>query len=131
MRYVPDDSVVRRLADTKAPFTIEGGHNVFLETIKRGEYDDYSASATGVTVILRLYEAYGGHARVKLNVGGHIPVARASITNLLEDETEELHLVRADGGNGGPTSITLDFHRFEVKTVKLVIGRSKADVAES
>jgi alpha-mannosidase len=104
---------------------------VFLETIKRGEYDDYSASHAGVTVILRLYEAYGGHAKVKLNIGENIPAASACVTNLLEDEMEELHLLRNVGGNGEPTSVTLDFHAFEVKTVKLTIGPAKASSVES
>lgn len=101
---------------------MEGARNVFLETIKRGELDDYSTSNASVSVILRLYEAYGGHARVNLKIGGHIPVARAYVTNLLEDETEELHIMRQDSAPGTPTSLKLDFHRFEVKTVKLVIG---------
>lgn len=116
------------LVQTPQPFTLEGARNVFLETIKRGEYDDCSAKVddanANVNVVLRLYEAYGGHARVKLHVGGHIPVARASVTNLLEDETEELRIMSEDSGTnpGGGTTIALEFHAFEVKTVKLVIG---------
>lgn len=97
---------------------------MFLETIKRGEYDDYSTQSSDVTVILRLYEAYGGHARVKLNVGTHISVARACVTNLLEDETQELQLLRDEAVHGGGATLMLDFHAFEVKTVKLVIGRT-------
>lgn len=109
--------------ETRPPFTIEGSRNVFLETIKRGEYDDYTATSSGVTVVLRLYEAYGGHARVKLNVGAHIPVAKASVTNLLEDEMQELQLLREESTPSGGATLALDFHAFEVKTVKLVIGR--------
>lgn len=113
------------LLNTKSPFVIEGASNVFLETIKRGEDDDHSGQASGsTTVVLRLYEAFGGHAKAKLIISGHIPVAKASITNLLEDETEQLQIQRAVGGQGDATSLTLDFHGFEVKTVQLHIGPS-------
>lgn len=131
VRYIPNDVGVYPLAEAQPPFVVEGGRNVFLETIKRGEFDDYSASSSAVTVILRLYEAYGGHAHVTLKVAEHIPVARAYVTNLLEDETQELQLLQSeseDGGPKGPTSLKLDFHSFEVKTVKLVIGpKSSSD----
>jgi len=56
----------------KSLFVIEGARNVFLETVKRGEYGSFDdpvnfdhKDATS-TVILRLYGAYGGHAQVKL-----------------------------------------------------------------
>ena len=77
------------LAEAKSPFAVEGARNVFLETIKRGEFDDYSASESGVTVILRLYEAYGGHGTVKLQFAPHLAVAKVLVTNLLEDTLEE------------------------------------------
>ena len=113
--------------ETQPPFTLEGSRNVFLETIKRGEYDEYSATSSSVAVVLRLYEAYGGHARVKLNIGAHIPVARACVTNLLEDETQELQIMREGASPNGGATIQLDFHSFEVKTVKLVIGKALSD----
>jgi len=54
------------LSSVESPFAVEGARNVFLETVKRGEYDSfekvvdlgYDKSAT-TSVILRLYEAYG------------------------------------------------------------------------
>ena len=126
VRYIPHDVPAYPLSQTQPPFRLDGAHNVFLETIKRGEHDDFDAKGdaanANVNVVLRLYEAYGGHARVKLHVGGHIPVARAFVTNLLEDETLELHVAREDDASGSRTTLTLDFHAFEVKTVKLVIG---------
>lgn len=73
MRYVPDkgpdgygaiSSLVR-----KSLFGVAGAPNVILETIKRGDDDDFSASSKGEqTIVLRLYEAFGGHARASLNV---------------------------------------------------------------
>jgi alpha-mannosidase len=85
-----------------------------------------------MTVILRLYEAFGGHGKVQLNVARHIPVAKAFITNLLEDHEQELSVTRADSSassgsdpdtpNTMACSMTLSFRGFEVKTVKLVIG---------
>ena len=41
------------------PFSVSGAHNVFLETIKRGEDDDFK-NGTNTTIVLRLYEAFGG-----------------------------------------------------------------------
>lgn len=93
-----------------------------METIKRGELDDFSASSAQPTsIVLRLYEAYGGHAHVTLNVAEHVALVKATITNLLEDETEDLHIVRSEKDAKGSHTIQLHFHAFEVKTVKLEI----------
>ncbi len=53
-----------------SPFKVTGSKSVVLETIKRGEDDDFSTSAKGSTrtVILRMYEAKGGKAVVKLQM---------------------------------------------------------------
>jgi alpha-mannosidase len=115
---------------------VEGARNVFLETVKRGEYDSFeevvnlgydknSATTTSViTVILRLYEAYGGHAQARLLVSRHLPVLKAFTTNLLEDEDEELYVLpSSDSSDGsGGCALSLSFRGFEVKTVKLVLG---------
>ena len=69
---------------------MEGARNVFLETVKRGEYDSFEEAvnlddkSVTTTVILRLYEAYGGHAQARLLISRHLPVLKASITNLLD-----------------------------------------------
>lgn len=52
----------------QGPFTVLGARNVILDTIKRGEEDDFKSKSAGETVILRLYEAYGGSARAKIAV---------------------------------------------------------------
>ncbi|KAL0956195.1 hypothetical protein HGRIS_002352 [Hohenbuehelia grisea] len=107
----------------KSPFVVEGASNVFLETIKRGEDDIFGQSAKSAvtTVVLRLYEAFGGHARAQLRISSDVPVAKAYISNLLEDEEQELRV--HNGGYGAPSDgyVKLDFHGFEVKTVKLVL----------
>ncbi|KAI0338667.1 hypothetical protein BDW22DRAFT_1362757 [Trametopsis cervina] len=105
-----------------SPFNVRGAPNVFLETIKRGELDDFGASSAQPTsIVLRLYEAYGGHAHVTLNISEHVALVKATITNLLEDETEDLHIVRSEKDTKGSHTIQLHFHAFEVKTVKLEI----------
>lgn len=125
---MPNEEALQSLATQEPPFSVDGARNVILETIKRGEYDNFSSKASTdaskVNVVLRLYEAYGGHARAKIHIGSHIPITKAYVTNLLEDEIEEIHVEREASAKGGSEkkTLTLDFHGFEVKTVKLVIG---------
>ncbi|KAG2746357.1 glycoside hydrolase family 38 protein [Suillus brevipes Sb2] len=106
------------------PFWLEGAPNIFLETIKRGE-DDFQPNASGTTVILRMYEAFGGHGSVKLHVGEHVPVKRAYVTNILEDIKGELGLVSTTGAH---STLKLEFRGFEVKTVKLVLETEESDL---
>ena len=110
---------------------MEGARNVFLETVKRGEYDSFEEAvnlddkSVTTTVILRLYEAYGGHAQARLLISRHLPVLKASITNLLEDEVEDLYVLRSsDSTDGSGCALSLSFRKFEVKTIKLVLGTS-------
>lgn len=110
--------------DTRSPFSLSEYRNVFIETIKRAEDDDFSNSKDQEkTVILRLYEAYGGHASVNLLVSDHVLVHKAALANLLEDTEEELPIARYPFPPPFPSSeISLKFRAFEVKTVKLVIA---------
>ena len=132
VRYLQEAGDLSSLLSFSRPFVIEGARNVFLETVKRGEDDsfdskdrDWTSDSTTFTIILRLYEAFGGHARAQLRVSEHIPVSKAYVTNLLEDEGDELKLKHADASGKGEVALTLDFHGFEVKTVKLVVGHGK------
>ena len=109
---------------------MEGAHNVFLETIKRGEDDSFEEAVNlddkskTTTVILRLYEAYGGYAQARLLIH-HLPVLKAFTTNLLEDEGEELYVLRSsDSSDESGCALSLSFRGFEVKTIKLVLGTS-------
>ena len=108
----------------RSPFIIEGASNIFLETIKRGEYDKFTSKSSTSTVILRLYEAFGGHAQAYLKIRHHIRASKAYITNFLEDEADELNIMRVEGEEFG-TVLKLDFRGFEVKTVKLVLCDSE------
>ncbi|KAJ8597085.1 glycoside hydrolase family 38 protein [Rhizopogon salebrosus TDB-379] len=123
VRTVPGQS--ESFLTPSLPFWLEGTPNVFLETVKRGE-DDFEPKASGTTVILRMYESFGGHGSVKLHLGRHFPVKRAYITNILEDTKGELGLVRTADGS---STLKLEFRGFEVKTVKLVLGSKSSDIA--
>ena len=114
-------------ATRTVPFSVHGAHNVFLETAKRGDDDDFSSatSPSTTTVVLRLYEAYGGHAQARLDIASDVHVVKAYLTNLLEDPNDEMTVMHvAEDEKKGPSSsyLKLDFRGFEVKTVKLVIG---------
>lgn len=113
---------------------MEGARNVFLETVKRGEYDSFEKTvdlddkSVTTTVILRLYEAFGGHAQARLIVSNHLPVLKAFTTNLMEDEDEELYILRSlDSSDSSGSALSLSFRGFEVKTVKLVLGTQPLD----
>jgi alpha-mannosidase len=105
---------------------VHGATNVFLETIKRGENDKFDHKTSTSTVVLRLYEAFGGHARASLKIASHLRVSKAYLTNFLEDEVDELSVKREEREEGA-TIMKLDFHGFEVKTVKLVLGDSRIE----
>jgi alpha-mannosidase len=129
VRFVPNGGAIAATVP-RPPFVLFGRDpSVFLETIKRGDLD-VDGKDGHRTIVLRLYEAYGGHAtvNVQINVPG---VVAAYETNLLEDDAgvEALTLARtADEGegerqSGGSQSIRLAFRGFEVKTVKLVLSK--------
>ncbi|KAK8850374.1 hypothetical protein IAR55_004292 [Kwoniella newhampshirensis] len=117
-----------------SPFKLENAPNVMLETIKRGEDDDF-ADGRKKTIILRLYEHLGGHARATLKIAG-LSVARAEIVNILEDHIENLKLhsstekqivgdEESDNKETG-VEVKFDFRGYEIKTIRLTLeGKSK------
>jgi len=115
VRAVSETSFANATSLAKTPFKITGAPSVVLETIKRGDDDDRDGTTS---VILRIYEGLGGHAKAKLHVADNIHVTKASLVNLLEDELEELKLV--DG------VAELWFRGFQFQTVKLVIKDASA-----
>ncbi|KIJ05577.1 glycoside hydrolase family 38 protein [Paxillus involutus ATCC 200175] len=123
LRAVPQATAASPLV-SKLPFWPEGSSNVFLETIKRREDDDFRVNGTTKTVVLCLYEAFGGHRRVELRVARDVPVVNAYTTNLLEDHKLELALAQ---GTNRDFILKLDFRGFKVKTVKLVLAGGKSD----
>jgi len=125
VRYIPDGGAVSATVPC-VPFLLFGRHNsVFLETLKRGDLDDADGTRT---IVLRLYEAYGGHASVCLQINVRESVVAAYETNLLEDDAgaEALPLESTTGEWGeqpGGLSVRLAFRGFEVKTVKIVLAK--------
>ena len=126
VRYIPSNARAPLLPTLKTPFEVHGASNVFLETVKRGDDDKYRLQDSEEMVILRLYEAYGGHGQATLKVASHISVREAYVTNLLEDEGDQLNILRADDTEHTAAVLKLDFRGFEVKTVKLVIGTKES-----
>ncbi|KAH7105393.1 glycosyl hydrolases family 38 N-terminal domain-containing protein [Auriculariales sp. MPI-PUGE-AT-0066] len=118
LRAVADTGLAHATSLAKTPFTISGAQNVIIETIKRGDDEEKDGAAS---IILRIYEAFGGHAKARLHVSSSIPVKKASLVNLLEDEIKPLEL------NDGV--VELEFRGFQFHTVKLVL--KDADSASS
>jgi alpha-mannosidase len=122
VRFAPEDGSQEGSPLThKSPFRLEGAHNVILETIKRAEDDidlPKKKKRTGSTVILRLYEAYGGHAAARLRIASHLEVKKAWIANLLENDIRRLTLEK----EAEDTVIALDLRGFELLTIKLVVS---------
>ena len=48
-----------------APFRVDAAQNVILECFKRGEDDEKTGKET---IIVRLFEQFGGHATARLNM---------------------------------------------------------------
>lgn len=98
---------------------------MILETVKRGDDDDVSGCGPK-SIVLRLYEAYGGHTDVRLMVSTSIDIQRAIITNLLEDDNENELVFAAsaeeESESGYSHYVKLSFRRFEVKTIKFTLG---------
>lgn len=112
----------------KAPFKIIGAPNVIGETVKRGDDDTFSSSESSKnpkSIVLRVYEAFGGHANATLRISGAFGVTKAYTTNLLEETLDELNIFRARDDDED-IEVKLDFRGFEVKTVKLVLGGGKS-----
>ncbi|KAK7464842.1 Glycoside hydrolase, 38 vacuolar alpha mannosidase [Stygiomarasmius scandens] len=129
VRYLPQEQDALA-ASNESPLVVQGAPNVFLETIKRGEADSFDAdpsleleSNPTTTVVARLYEAFGGHAKATVRIGKQFFVKKAHVTNLLEDEEAELNIMSTEFG----PSVKLDFRGFEVKTLKLVLGSRKSE----
>lgn len=125
VRSVPEGVKFEPEPRHHAPISVDGAHNVILETVKRGDDDDVSGSGPQ-TIVLRLYEAYGGHAAVRVLISSSLDVEKAIITNLLEDDNEEglgfTTTAEAEANGGYSHYFKLSFRGFEVKTIKLTLG---------
>ncbi|GBC03648.1 hypothetical protein RclHR1_05230010 [Rhizophagus clarus] len=90
--------------DTKSYFTISNAPNVILDTVKRAEDTD--------EIILRLYEAYGGHAKAILT--STLPLEHIYETNILEDNTCLVNYNHQEGS-------VINFRPFQVITLKVTL----------
>jgi len=121
VRYLAEDRAYPAARLPRAPFIVVGAPNVILDTIKRSDDEQHTSSpAQPSAVILRLYEAFGGHAKAQLKIGGHLRVIKATVTNLLEDELESLDVTEFEDSS----SIPIPFRGFQVITVKLKLAPS-------
>jgi alpha-mannosidase len=82
-------------------------HPLNLACLKKAEDSD--------AIILRLYEAHGGRGRTIIETA--LPLQKAAIVNILEDETQELTVE-------DERRITFDFKPFQVISLKLIFKRS-------
>ncbi len=136
-----DDTYTVPVVDT-APSETESTSSSDSEgrtTLTTRSIDADDQSEPDMSVILRLYEAFGGHAKARLRVTGCFApyVSAAYETNMLEENEKDLKVLRAgDEGfvtsgtaveDGSAVLVDLNFRGFEVKTVKLVIQRSRVD----
>ena len=98
---------VTEASGTSAPRSMMSvdAENIIIDTVKAAE--DGSGD-----VIVRLYECKHAVADARLTV--NLPVLRASLCDLLEEEQQELPV------RGG--RLALSFHAFEVKTVRLTLS---------
>lgn len=64
-------SKLNALSTVNSSFTIEGAANIVAETVKISEADAFTSTGSkgeGREIVVRLYEAFGGHAKFKLKV---------------------------------------------------------------
>ncbi|KAJ1869415.1 Glycoside hydrolase, 38 vacuolar alpha mannosidase [Coemansia sp. RSA 990] len=98
------------LTSNRPFFSISGARNVVLDTVKRAEDDEQS-------FVVRLYEAYGGHARALLT--SRLSYSDVAKVNLLEEPLRDSE----DGISALAHSKALEisFKPFEVVSLKFTI----------
>lgn len=111
-------------------FRLSGAPNVFIDTVKRGDDDSFSALSrpTSQTVILRLFEAFGGQGQATITRcalakpfvwsgsdedRSSLDLADASVVDILERLQEPVEL---DGNK-----LKVKMRPFQVLTLRLVI----------
>jgi alpha-mannosidase len=97
-------------------FKITGSPQIILDCVKRGEDDsDVSVGALptrkGQSIILRVYDSLGGKSKAVLT-WGDIPVKSVYKTNALEDDGDELDIIKGRG-------VEIEVRAFEVATYRL------------
>ncbi|SCV71207.1 BQ2448_2795 [Microbotryum intermedium] len=105
------------------PFKLEGTRNIMLDTIKRGEEDHFGGKGSAPqTVVLRFYEAFGGHGQV--DVISPLAIESATICDILERDLEDVEVVQLLKSGKGMSSFKLKFRGFQVVSVKVTLATS-------
>ena len=125
VQYASPSAIQSLTSEVFGPFKIEGAPNVILDTTKRAEDDDFMSTNASKTVICRLYESKGGHAKATL--ASTLPIRKATIVDLLERKLEDIELVDLESWYG-KHSIQLSFRGFQIITVKLELGSDSSNV---
>jgi len=101
---------------------LAGDPGVILETIKRGEDDEDIETSLknipkrkGRSVILRIFETYGGCASAKIITT--LPIKSVYKTNLLEDDGKAIKFDKGDTCS----EILIVMRAFEIVTIRLVL----------
>ncbi|KAM0747907.1 alpha-mannosidase [Meredithblackwellia eburnea MCA 4105] len=123
LRRIPHARVSSAVA-VGHPFKLKGTRNIILDTIKRAEDDHFGVkSAAPQTVVLRLYEAFGGHGSV--DVLTELDVESVTICDILERDLEELPVIQTKTAEGEPAaSVKINFRGFQVISLKFTLGVS-------
>ncbi|KAJ2791951.1 Glycoside hydrolase, 38 vacuolar alpha mannosidase [Coemansia helicoidea] len=90
-------------------FSLSGARNVVLDAVKVAEDD-------GQGYIVRMYEAYGGHARATLTT--QLPVAEVTKVNILEEPMDSANKAPGIRWLEYPRSLQVQFKPFEVVSLK-------------
>jgi alpha-mannosidase len=101
-------------------FSIRNAPGLIIDTVKRAEDDeDVSVGAfpsrKGKSIIVRVFDSLGGKSTGDLH-WGIIPVKKVFVTNLLEDDGEELEVQSFDAMSDG---VEITVRAFEVLTLRL------------
>lgn len=115
VQFASRDALQASMTDVRGPFKVAGAPSVILDTVKRSDDDDFISSKASQSVICRLYESKGGHAKATLSTT--LPVVKATIVDLLERHVDDLELVSS--ANSDKTSVQIPFRGFQIVTVKL------------
>ena len=98
----------------KGAFEVKGNRGVIVETVKKGEEEQCN------TVVIRMYEAYGGYEVVKV-ISRVWNVEKVETCDILERKLEGVDAVwekRSDEEYGG---VEVSFSPFQITTLKLYL----------
>ncbi|KAL1928348.1 hypothetical protein VTP01DRAFT_2704 [Rhizomucor pusillus] len=108
MRVIPE-SKAGSIANSLPRIMIEDAPNVVLDTMKRAEDSN--------DIIVRIYEAYGGHAKARLVCSR--PMKSIYRCNILEDELEAVPMSAQNGSGSGDRTFSTNLRVLDDDIVEL------------